>query len=70
MVISGKQKYKHKASTLNNQLLVDLAKPVAALQHACCAGLQAQSLSDATLPMGPIHPFRKISVTFEPMVQF
>ena len=30
----------------------------------------AQTLPDATPPVGKIHPFRKIAVTFEPIQQF
>ena len=32
--------------------------------------LQAQSLSDATPPIGIINQFRKIAVTFEPSIKF
>ena len=32
--------------------------------------LQAQTLPDATPPLGKIPPFTKIAVTFEPMKQF
>ena len=32
--------------------------------------LQAQTLPDATLLMGNIHPFSKIAVTFETMLGF
>ena len=31
---------------------------------------RAKTLPDATLPMGKIHPFTKIAVTFELIVQF
>ena len=32
--------------------------------------LQAQTLPDATSPKVKIHPFSKIAVTFEPLMQF
>ena len=32
--------------------------------------LQGQTLPDATLPIGKIHPFSKLVVTFEPLIQF
>ena len=32
--------------------------------------LQAQTLPDATPPIGKIHTFSKMAVTFEPMMQF
>ena len=32
--------------------------------------LQLQTLPDATPPMGKIHPFSKIAVTFEPLMRF
>ena len=32
--------------------------------------LHAQTLPDATPPLGKIEPFTKITVTFEPMKQF
>ena len=32
--------------------------------------LQAQTLPDATRPIGKIHPFRKIAITFEPLMGF
>ena len=32
--------------------------------------LKAQTLPDATPPMGNIHPFSKMAVTFEPLMGF
>ena len=32
--------------------------------------LQAQTLPNEAPPMGKIHPFSKIAVTFEPVMQF
>ena len=32
--------------------------------------LQAQTLPDAASPIGKVHPFSKIAVTFEPVMQF
>jgi hypothetical protein len=32
--------------------------------------LQAQTLPDEAQPVGKIHPFRKIALTFEPIQQF
>ena len=32
--------------------------------------LQAQTLPDATPPIGKIHPFSKMAITFEPLKQF
>jgi len=32
--------------------------------------LQAQTLPDATPPIGKIYPFIKMAVTFEPAMQF
>ena len=32
--------------------------------------LQAQTLPDEALPIGKIHPFSKIAVTFEPVMRF
>ena len=32
--------------------------------------LQAQTLPDATPPIGKIYPFTKMAVTFEPLMQF
>ena len=32
--------------------------------------LQAQTLSDEAPPIGKIHTFRKITITFEPVMQF
>ena len=32
--------------------------------------LQAQTLPDATPPIGKIHPFSKMAVTFEPLMGF
>ena len=35
-----------------------------------CYGICAQTLSDATPPIGRIHQFSKIAVTFEPIMKF
>jgi hypothetical protein len=32
--------------------------------------VQAQTLPDATPPIGKIHPFSKMAVTFEPLMGF
>ena len=32
--------------------------------------LQAQTLPDATPPIGKIHPFSKIAVAFKPLMEF
>ena len=32
--------------------------------------LQAQTLPDEAPPMGKIHPFSKMAVTFEPLMEF
>ena len=32
--------------------------------------LQAQTLPDATPPIGKIHPFSKMAITFEPLMHF
>ena len=39
-------------------------------QDYCTRRLQVQTLSDATPPIGKIHQFSIIAVTFEPMMQF
>ena len=32
--------------------------------------LQAQTLPDATQPIGKIYPFTKMTITFEPLMRF
>ena len=40
------------------------------LKTSLLCRLQAQTLPDATPPIGKIHPFSKMAVTFEPLMGF
>ena len=40
------------------------------LQKKSCFAGCAQTVPNATQPTGKIHPFSKIAVTFEPVMQF
>ena len=38
--------------------------------HTCCTGCKRRPNTNATPPIGKIHPFSKIAITFEPVMQF
>ena len=39
-------------------------------KQACCAGCRRRPFTAEAPPMGKIHPFSKIAVHFEPVIQF
>ena len=49
-------------------LSIDIYKPLKETSLLC--RLQAQTLPDATPPIGQIHPFIKMAITFEPLKRF
>ena len=40
------------------------------LETSLLRRLQAQTLPDATSPVGKIYPFTKMAITFEPVMRF
>ena len=70
--VSGLVVELHRKGSATNWATPSFLSPIALLceerKTSLLRRLQAQTLPDATPPIGKIHPFIKIAITFEPVM--